>query len=225
MLIGSFRKLLILAAALAVSACSYGSAVDIAPMNARISKPVIAPGDYCEVKGQAAPFTIVSHEDCVPITWNAPTRTYTMKDPDKQDEDMTAPVVSLGSSLYAAQITTPEAKGDRYQLFVFIAKGNAFAMLSALDDEPLKKLAARHRKLTFTPGSDGRLYIASGKPEHIRAFLKDAAKESLRKTEGDDGDISVGMLDTAGAADHPATKQQTKDIEDVLKLAKSMTPR
>jgi hypothetical protein len=221
----TIRRLLILAAAFAASACSYGSAVDIAPMNARISKPIIAPGDYCEVQGKAAPFTIVSHEDCVPIVWNEPTRTYTMKDPDKKDEDMTAPVVSLGSGLYAAQITTPEAKGDRYQLFVFLAKGNAFAMLPALDDEPLKALAARHKKLTFTPANDGRLYIASGKPEHIRSFLKDAAKESLRELRRDNDEVSVGILDASGAADHPASTQQTKDIEDILKTAKSMTPR
>jgi hypothetical protein len=220
-----FRRLLIAVTALAASACSYGSAIDIAPMNARISKPVIAPGDYCEVQGKAAPFTIVSHEDCVPLVWTEATRTYTVKDPDKPAEDTTAPVVSLGSGLYAAQITTPEAKGDRYQLFVFFAKGNAFAMLPVLDDEPLKTLAAKHKKLGFTPATDGRPYIATGKPEHIRAFLRDAAKESLRELRRDDEEMSVGVLDTSGAADHPASKQQTKDIEDILKAAKSMTPR
>jgi hypothetical protein len=219
-----FRKFLIALAALAVSACSYGSAVDIAPMKERIAKPVIAPGDYCEVKGKTPPFAVVSKEDCVPVVWNAATRTYTMKDPDKPSGDVTAPVISLGSNLYAAQLETPESKEDRYQLFVFLASGNAFAMLSPLDDEPLKALAGKTKKLTFKPAKDGRLFIASGKPEDIKAFLRDAAKESLRKLKAEKDDLSVGIRDIAGAPDHAAGKQQEKDIQAVLKAAEAMTP-
>jgi hypothetical protein len=223
-----FRKFLVVLAALAVSlgasACSYGSAVDIAPMNARVTQPVIAPGDYCEVQGAAAPFSIVSKEDCVPIVWNAGTRTYTMKDPDKPSEDITAPVIRLGDNLYAAQLATPESKEDRYQLFVFIASGNAFAMISPLEDEPLKALAAKNRKLTFKPAKDGRPYIAAGKPDDIKAFLKDAAREALRIRKPDD-DFSVGVRDIAGAPDHVAGRQQQKDIEAVLKTAKALTPK
>jgi hypothetical protein len=220
-----FRKLLFALAALGASACSYGSAVDVAPMNARISKPVIAPGDYCEVKGEAAPFSVISKEDCAPIIWNAGTRTYTMKDPDKPAEDITAPVIRLDGNLYAAQLTTPDAKGDdRFQLYTFIASGNAFVMISPLDDEPLKALSAKNKKLTFKPAGDGRPYIAAGKPEDIRAFLKDAARESLRiRKKGDD--FSVGIRDIAGAPDHSAGKQQEKDIKGVLDAVKALTPK
>ena len=223
-----FRKFLIafaaFGAALGASACSYGSAVDIAPVNARIAKPVIAPGDYCEVKGEAAPFSVISKEDCVPIVWNAGTRTYTMKDPDKPAEDVTAPVIRIDGDLYAAQITTPESRQDRYQLFTFIASGSAFVMISPLDDEPLKALAAKTKKLTFKPASDGRPYIATGKPDDIKAFLKEAARESLRTRKKDD-EISVGIRDIAGAPDHAAGKQQEKDIQAVLAAVKALTPK
>jgi len=219
-----FRPVLAAIAALAVSACSYGSMVDIAPMKSRIARPALAPGDYCEVKGGAAPFTVASHEDCVPITWNQATRTYTMHDPEKPSEDLQAAVVSLGSNLYAGQISTPEDKVP-YQIQVFISKGDAFAMLSALGDAQLKELAAKHRKLKFTGDASGRPYIAAGKIDHIRAFLKDAARESLRDQKAGDEPISVGVLDKAGAADHPASKQQQKDIEAVLRAAKTLTPR
>jgi len=223
------RKLLIVfaafGAALGASACSYGSAVDIAPMNARIAKPVIAPGDYCEVKGETAPFSVISKEDCAPVIWNAATRTYTMKDPDKPAEDMTAPVIKLDGTLYAVQFTTPDAKGeDRYQLLTFIASGNAFVMISPLDDEPLKALTAKTKKVTFKPANDGRPYIAAGKPEDIRAFLRAAAQESLRTRKKDD-DVSVGVRDIAGAPDHSAGKQQQKDIEAVLAAMKALTPK
>lgn len=209
-------------AALAASACSYGSAVDVAPYKARISKPVIAAGDYCEVQGTAKPFTVVSNEDCVPITWNQQARAYTMVDPEDPKESITANVVSIGSGLYLAQMTVETDKPDKYQLLVFIAKGDAFAMLSALDDEPLKMLADKHKKLTFAKDSTGRPYVSAGKPDHIMAFLKDAAKETLRDMKAEDEPVSVGVRDTSGAPIHEASKQQTKDIEAVLR---ALTPR
>lgn len=220
-----FRKFLIALAALGASACSYGSAVDVAPMSARIAKPAIAPGDYCEVKGMAPPFAVISKEDCAPITWDISTRTYTMKDPEKPGEDVTAPVIRLDNNLYAAQIDTPDSKEDRYQLFVFIASGNAFAMLSPLDDAPLKTLSEKQKKLTFKPAKDGRVYISAGKPEDIKAFLKEAARESLRSMKAEKDDLSVGVRDVAGAPDHAAGKQQEKDIQAVLKIAAAMTPK
>jgi hypothetical protein len=218
------RPVLAVAAALAVSACSYGSMVDIAPMKSRLSKPAAAPGDYCEVQGTAAPFTVISHEDCAPIAWDQATRTYTMSDPDEPSESIQAAVISLGSGLYAGQISTPEDKVP-HQIQVFISKGNAFAVLSALPDQPLKQLAARHGKLTFTDDATGRPYIAAGKVDRIKAFLKDAAKESLRLAKTENESLSVGVLDRLGAPDHPASKEQQKDIEAVLKAAKSLTPK
>jgi hypothetical protein len=232
-----FRNLLValasFGAALAASACSYGSAVDIAPVSARVSTPPAAPGDYCEVQGKAAPFSIVSHEECVPVTWDAGTRTYTMTDPDKKpgekpgekNEDVEAAIVSLGGGLYIASVDKPDAKGDRYQLHLLLSKGNAFALLPALDDGPLKTLAARHRKLTFADDGAGRPYVVAGRPTDIKHFLKDAAKESLRGMKAENDEISVGIRDVAGASDHQANKQQAKDIEAVLNAAKAMTPK
>lgn len=224
MLRNLLRPVLAAMAALAVSACSYGSMVDIAPMKSRIAKPVASPGDYCEVQGTAAPFTVVSHEDCVPIRWDQATRTYTMVDPETPSESIQAAVVSLGAGLYAGQISTP---GDKvpYQIQVFISKGDAFAMLSALEDKPLKQLAAKHAKLTFADDSTSRPYITGGKPDRIRAFLREAARESLRAMKAENEPVSVGVRDTAGTADHPASAQQQKDIEAVLRIAKSQTPR
>lgn len=218
------RPVLAVLAALAVSACSYGSMVDIAPMKSRLSRPVIAPGDYCEAQGSAAPFTVISHEDCVPVTWDKATRTYTMHDPEDPSEDIEAAVISLGSGLYAGQVSTPEDKVP-FQIQVFIAKGDAFAILSALPDEPLKLLTAKHAKLTFANDSTGRPYVAAGRIDRIKTFLKDAARQSLRLMKEDDETLSVGVLDKLGAADHPASRKQQNDIEAVLKTARSLTPR
>jgi hypothetical protein len=217
------RPVLAAVAALAASACSYGSMVDIAPMNLRISKPVIAAGDYCEAKGLEAPFYIVSSEDCVPVLWQKETRTYLMVDPEDAEDSLQAAVVSLGANLYAAQIETPDEK-DRYQIHLIIAKGNAFALLAALEDEPLKKLAAKHTKLTFANDGSQRPYIATGSVGSIRAFLREAAMESLREMKKEDEMISVGVLDKSGVPDHPGTEQQAKDVEMVMKTAEALTP-
>jgi len=217
------RKLLVALAALAASACSYGSMVDIAPMNLRISKPVVAAGDYCAAKGLEAPFYVISSEDCAPVLWQADTLTYLMVDPEDAKDSLQAAVVSLGSNLYAAQIETPEEK-DRYQIHLIIAKGNAFTLLSALADEPLKKLAAKHAKLTFTNDASGRPYIATGSVGSIRAFLREAAIESLREMKKKDEMFSVGVLDKSGEPDHPGSEQQAKDIEAVMKIAEALTP-
>ena len=223
-----FRKLvrpvLAVMAALAVSACSYGSMVDIAPMKSRIAKPVMAAGDYCEVQGTTAPFTIVSHEDCVPITWDQGTRTYTMHDLEDPSENIEAAVVSLGSSLYAGQISTPEDKIP-HQIQVFISKGDAFAILSALSDKELKQLSAKHARVTFADDSTGRPYIAAGRIDHIKTFLKDAGRQSLLLMKQKDDTLSVGVLDRQGLPDHPASERQRKDIEAVLKAAKALTPK
>jgi hypothetical protein len=224
------RAVLAAFAALAMSACSYGSMVDMAPYKARISKPAVAPGDYCEVDGKAAPFTVISHEDCAPVTWDQKTRTYTLVDVEDPESSVTSAVISLGSGLYAGQVEVRAEdddadQPDRYQLFLFLARGNAFTMIPPLDDEPLKKLAAEHTRIVFREDARERLYIVSGANDRIKAFLRDAAREGLRiqKAEGDD--VSVGVLDKAGAPDHEANKVQQRDIEAVLNLARAMTPK
>jgi hypothetical protein len=219
------RKLLAALAALAASACSYGSAVDMAPMNARLGKPVLPPGDYCEVQGEAPPFRIISSEDCVPMTWSKDDRTYTMVDLEDPEDSMVAATVSLGQGLYFGQIEVETDQPDKYQIQIFIAKGSAFAIIPALGDEKIKQLAARHPKVGFRNDATGRPYIVSGARDHIKAFLVAASKESLREMRAEKETLSPGVLDTAGAADHDATRQQAKDIEAVLKAAKSLTPR
>jgi hypothetical protein len=198
--------------------------VDIAPMKSRISQPVVAAGDYCQAKGLEAPFYVISSEDCAPVLWQKDTRTYLMVDPEDAKDSLQAAIVSLGSNLYAAQIETPEEK-DRYQIHLIIAKGDAFTLLSALGDEPLKKLAAKHTKLTFTNDTSGRPYIATGSVERIKTFLREAARESLRQTKKEDEMLSVGVLDKSGVPDHPGTKQQARDIAAVMKTADAMTPK
>lgn len=218
------RKLLVALAALASSACTYGSAVDMAPMNARLGKPVLPPGDYCEVQGEAAPFRIISSEDCVPMTWSEEGRTYTMVDTDDPEESMVVATASLGQGLYLGQIEVETDQPDKYQMQVFIAKGSAFAIIPALGDEKLKALALKHPKLVFRNDRTGRPYVASGSRDRIKAFLIAASKESLREMRVEKEELDLGVRDTAGAADHDATKQQAKDIEAVLKAARSLTP-
>jgi hypothetical protein len=219
------RKLLVAIAALAAAACSYGSAVDLAPMNARLGKPVAPPGDYCEVQGESAPFRVVSSEDCVPMTWSKDTRTYTMIDPDDPEDSMEAAIASLGQGLYLAQIEVETDQPDRFQIQVFIAKGSAFALVPALGDDEMKQIAAKHPRVGFRNDTRGRPYIASGSRDRIKTFLIAASRESLRKMKSEKETLGVGVLDISGAADHDATRQQAKDIEAVLRAARSLSPR
>lgn len=219
------RKLLVAIAALAASACSYGSAVNMAPMNARLGKPVLPPGDYCEVQGEVAPFRIISSEDCVPMVWSDDARTYTMVELDDPEESMVVATASLGQGLYLGQIEVEEDRPDRYQIQVFIAKGSAFAIVPALGDDGMKQLAPKHPRVGFRNDASGRPYIVSGSRDRIKAFLVAATKESLREMKAEKEQLGVGVLDAAGAADHEATKQQVRDIEAVHRAAKALTPK
>ena len=217
------RSVLLALAALAASACSYGSAVDMAPMSARPSAAIFASGDYCEAKDEDSPgsYVVTSSKDCAPITWNQTTRTYTIIDEEAKDK-IEGAVAPLGDGLYLAQIEVSDdgkPVPDKYQLQVFLAKGNAFMVLPALEDEPLAKLAAKHKKLVFKKDHRGRFYIASGKPDDVKTFLRAAAREAVREAKADDSkkdDLSVGVHDTQGTPDHPATAAQLADIKAVL---------
>lgn len=222
------RKLLCalaLGAAMAASACTYGSAVDMAPMNARPLRPVLPPGDYCEVQGTSAPFFVISASDCVPLVWDRASRTYTMLDPDDPEDATTAAVVSLGAGLYLGQIEVETETPDKYQLLLFLAKGEAFATLPSLGDDRLREVAARHGKLSFANDRAGRPYIAAGRRGDIKAFLMDAARRSLQEIEEEDDELSIGVRDSAGAANHTATREQARDIAAVLKAAEALTPK
>jgi hypothetical protein len=219
------RKLLVAIAALGASACSYGSAIDMAPVNARLAKPVLPPGDYCEVQGEAPPFRVISSEDCVPMTWSNEARTYTMVDPDDPEDSMEAAIVSLGQGLYLGQIEVETDQPDKYQIQVFIAKGSAFALIPALGDDEFKELAPKHPRVGFRNDATGRPYIVSGTRDRIKTFLVAASRESLREMKVEKEALGVGILDIGGAADHDATRQQARDIEAVLKAAKSLAPK
>jgi hypothetical protein len=211
----------------------------VAPFKDRPSKPILADGDYCELQETSMPPVVKSAEDCVRVMWRKEHRTYHISDPsgEDKDEEMDAAVVSLGGGLYAGQIETPEAEGkDRYQISLFVASGDAFAMLPLLDDEPLRRLAARHRKLTFAntrpptePGDflSGRPWISAGSVKDIRTFLKEAAREGQReaKKDPDADELSVGVRDTGGTPDHPASAQQARNAKAIRKIAERLTPR
>jgi hypothetical protein len=206
-----------LAAPLVAGGCTYGSAVDIAPMSARPSKPVLPPGAYCEVKGDRAPFTVASSQDCVPLAWDGQARAYTVIDPD-DGEDIVAAIVPIGSGVHAAQITLEEGPAP-HQISLLLAKGEAFAMLPTLDGEEMAEVAARHGKVTFRTDAQDRPYIAAGELRRIRAFLLDAARRSLRDMRAQDETLSVGVRDVDGAPDHAASPAQTRDIEALLKAS------
>ncbi|MBI1360609.1 MAG: hypothetical protein GC155_10065 [Alphaproteobacteria bacterium] len=218
-----FRKYLIIAAALAASACSYGSAVDVAPMADRIAQPVIPAGDYCAAKGAQGAYEIHSEDDCAPIIWHAEARSYTMVDTDTPSDSVTAAIVALGGGVYAAQYETPDSKG-MHEINMVIASGKAFAALAPLGDAELDAVVKRHRKLVF--GRDGkRATVASGKVEDVKAYLRDAAGEALKLQRAKGEELSVGVLDKQGTPDHPASPSQVKDIESVKALAEKFTPR
>jgi hypothetical protein len=144
------------------------------------------------------------------------------------DDRIGAGVISLGAGLYAAQVDARDDgsdQPDRYQLFLLLSRGDAFALLQPLEDEPLRKLAARHTRIVFREDRARRPYIVSGANDRIRNFLRDAAKESLRTLKAEGEQVTVGVRDKAGAPDHAATARQAKDIEAVMALARAMTPK
>jgi hypothetical protein len=138
---------------------------------------------------------------------------------------MEAATVSLGQGLYLGQIEVETDTPDKYQIQGFIAKGSAFAIVPALGDDKLKELGPKHPRVGFRNDATGRPYILSGTRDRIKTFLVAAAKESLREMKVEKEALGVGILDASGAADHDATKQQVRDIEAVLKAAKSLTPK
>lgn len=218
-----FRRCLIVAAALAASACSYGSAVDIAPMADRITRPVIPAGDYCAAKGAQGAYEIASHDDCAPIIWHADKRSYTMVDADTPKDSVTAAIVSLGGGLYAAQYETPDSN-VAHEINMVIASGKAFAAIAPLGDEQLDVLAKRHPRLVF--GKDGkRATIVRGAVGDVKIFLREAAGEALKLEKAKGEELSVGVLDKQGKADHPASRGQVRDVEAVKALAEKLTPR
>jgi hypothetical protein len=250
-----FRKLVIGLAALLATACSYGSAVDIAPMKDRAAKPILADGDYCELAMKTKPYTVQTSEGCMKLTWNAESRNYLLVELEKpkaagdtdqaadkdEPDEIVAAVVPLGGGLYAAQVdvsTEDRAKSpertDVHQINVFAAQGTAWVTLPVLEDEKLIALAKKQKRIKFGDMPDGskpqpdslwskRPFIAEGSISDIKAFLREATRQSVRDMKKDDWDeFSLGVLDSHASPDHPASAQQAKDAEAVRKILQKL---
>lgn len=215
------RSFLVLFAALATTACSYGSMVDVAPLKERPSRPPLASGDYCEVSGETAPFTIISSTDCIPIEWQPAERVLLLRESQESDDITTAAIVSLGSGAFIAQITDTTGPVP-HQISLFLAKGDAFALLPVLDGPAFDAVAARHAGVSFNRDGSGSSYIAAGKLADIHRFLRDIARASLRKLMAEDDPLTIGIRDTMGAPDHAARKSQTRDIEALQRAASKL---
>jgi hypothetical protein len=222
-----FRRFLIAAAALAVSACSYGSAVDIASMKDRLAHPVVAPGDYCQAHGAQGAYLISTGDDCGKLVWNAARRSLDIIDKDKPKEKMSFAIVDMGGGLYATQYDSrdPPGRPDPHQLNLVIASGNAFTSIGVLDGDELNAVIKRHPKLKIGQVQDKDDYIAGGDVDEIKAFLRDAGEQSLKanRTKGDE--VEVMVLDKPTKADHPASKAQIRDIEAVKAIVDKLTPK
>ncbi|MDZ4762463.1 MAG: hypothetical protein SGJ21_15475 [Alphaproteobacteria bacterium] len=216
------RSILFVLAALASCACSYGSAVDIAPHKDRAARAITADADYCEVTGQWAPFTVRSSKDCVPVRWNGSARVYAVSLDDGPQDTTDAKITTLGSGLYAAQIDVEDGPAP-HQIHLLISSGDAFALLRVLDDGELRAMARRHPRISFA-ADRGRPYVAAGSIKQVKAYLRDIAGEALRTANAAGELLSVGVADMGGTPDHAASKEQAKDIEAVLRIARKLTP-
>jgi hypothetical protein len=225
--------------ALAASACTYGSAVDIAPFEARTDGAVLLPGDYCEMKMGSSP-KVISSEDCLRIEWDDARRIHTMIDlskvgpddperPEGSDRQEIA-VVALGGDVYAAQFDNPDEVG-RHELITFLARGEAFVGVSAVQAATLRRLVAAHPAMVWEnlpperqagesePLIPSSPFIRSAAVDEIKAFLRDATVASLREDKLEPDDIpSVGVRDSAGAPDHAPSEAQLKAGRDLLRL-------
>lgn len=203
-----------------LTACGYGSDVDLAPMAERIPKRILVTGDYCEASTQP-PYTITSSDDCIRLEWNQATRSYATFDVTEPDEVIYGAVASLGPNLYLTQIENPdnEARG-RYQIFLTLAKGSAFMALPPLR-ERMMEVAERYPGVTLRHDAADPV-IVGGERRDIRNFLRALAGDALRGADFDAGDLAIGVRDRAGAPDHPANPAQARDIADLLRAAQRL---
>lgn len=237
------RSVVAALAALAASACTYGSAVDIAPFDARVSHAVLPPGDYCEMKMGASP-EVISSEGCLHIDWDDARRIHTMTDLSAPEVDNTGrpedpekrelAIIALGDSFYAAQFNAPDDPG-RYELLTFLAKGEAFAGIGMVEDTTLRRLAAAHPEMVWEnlpparPAEESSRLITSSPlirsatVEEIKDFLREASVASLREDKPDPGEApSVGIRDKSGDADHAPSTAQLRAGRDLMKLIEHM---
>ena len=204
-------------AALAVGGCAYRSDIDLAPMADRPSRPVIAPGDYCEATASSPPYMVKSAESCERIIWDNATRSHLlMADDDGKQPTGLAPV-SLGEDLFLLQFDGgPDAKDGRFNVSLALAKGAAFFMLPPLEREKFVALARKHPGVTLREVPEKEPVITGGDPASIRTLLKAAAREALRNAKLEDDELTIAIRDRAGAPDHEANGMQTMTIIELV---------
>lgn len=232
-----FFRLVIVLAALGASACSYGSAVDVAPMKDRVAHPIVPPGDYCQAHGAQGAYIISTHDDCGKLTWNGAKRRLDVIDEDKPKDDkpkdakpkdaMSLAVVALGGGLFVTQYEAadPADRPDKHQLNLVIASGKAFAAVGVLDGDELGVILKRHPNLKIGGPAGKDNYIAAGDVEEIKAFLREAGGASLKAAKLKGEEVEVVVLDKRSRAEHPASAAQVKDIEAVKAIAETLTPK
>ena len=221
------RRLVMALAALSASACSYGSAVDIAPFKDRLARPMVPSGDYCQAEGAQGAYLISTEADCGKLTWNAAKRSFDVVDEDKPKDVLSFAILALGDGLFATQydVTDPADRPDKHQLNLMIASGKAFAGLGVLDGDELDVVLKRHPKLKIgdTAGKDD--YIAAGDVAEIKAFLRDAGGASIKARREKGEEVEVVVLDNRRKKEHPASPAQVKDIEAVKAIAERLAPK
>lgn len=204
-------------ALLGMAGCAYRSDIDLAPLADRPSRPVVAPGDYCEATASSPPYTVKSAEGCERIGWDAASRTHVMKIDEEGEEPTRFAPVSMGEDLFLVQTDGGEgSQNGRYHVTLVLAKDAAFFLLPPLERKKFAALAAKHPSVTLRDVPEQVPVITSGDQAAIKAFLKDAAREALRGAKLEDNELAIAIRDRSGVPDHEASGMQTMNIIELV---------
>ncbi|MEY4782306.1 MAG: hypothetical protein RIR41_241 [Pseudomonadota bacterium] len=204
-------------AMLGIAGCAYRSDIDLAPLADRPSRPVVAPGDYCEATASSPPYTVKSAEGCERIGWDAASRTHVMKIDEEGEEPTRFAPVSMGEDLILLQADGGEGSQDgRYHVTLVLAKDAAFFLLPPLERKKFAALAAKHPGVTLRDVPEKDPVITAGDPAAIKAFLKAAAREALRGANLEDDELAIAIRDRSGVPDHEANGMQTMNIIELV---------
>jgi hypothetical protein len=222
------------ALALAAGACTYSSAVDLAPFDQRSAFAQITPGTYCPVErtseGAGAAMITVSQEDCGRIAWDRAAREVryealggaaapeTTAEASDNDADRAA-ILRLRPGLFLAQTrSTDPADETPFDIMLLLVTRDAVAAIETLPDGPLAALARRHPAVRFRMAGE-RPEIVGGAREDIHRFLVDAAALAVKFQQEDAEPPSIIVRDPARGTAHPPTGRQRRAIEAIDRLA------
>ncbi len=223
------RKLLFAFAMLSLTACGYGSAVDIAPFTDRPTMAAMPDGDYCGLSRETGPPLVMSSsKGCLRFTWKPDARQLHMvdlsRDRGEEGRETDVAIVKLAENLFAAQWP---GQDSRFEILPFIAADEALFIGPIPSDAELKAIAARHPGLVMVDPNEGQpprlpneqplipkhVYIASGSIAEIRAYLREAVSAGLRSLDKEEPDErGFALRDTNGAPDHTPTSAQLRAI-------------